>query len=42
MMADDTATADTTNGCLNLSFTPPTGNTDTWHPVARVETVEVQ
>lgn len=36
------ATADTTNGCLNLSFTPPTGNTDTWNIVARVRTVEVQ
>lgn len=36
------ASADTTNGCLNLSFTPPTSNTDTWRVVARVETVEVQ
>jgi hypothetical protein len=36
------ATADTTNGCLNLSFTTPTVNTDTWNIVARVETVEVQ
>ena len=36
------ATADTTIGCLNLSFTPPTGNTDTWNAVARVQTVEVQ
>ncbi len=36
------ATADTTNGCLNVSFTPPTSNTDTWNVVARVETVEVQ
>ncbi len=36
------ATADTTNGCLNVSFTPPTANTDTWNVVARVETVEVQ
>lgn len=35
-------TADTTNGGLNLSFTPPTGNTDTWNVVARVVTVEVQ
>jgi hypothetical protein len=34
--------ADTTLGCLNVLFTPPTGNTDTWHAVARVETVEVQ
>lgn len=34
------ATADTTNACINLSFTPPSGNTDTWNVVARVETVE--
>lgn len=26
--------ADTTNSCLNLSFTPPTGNTDTWRITA--------
>jgi hypothetical protein len=36
------ASADTTNGGLNLSFTPPTSNTDTWDVVARVTTVEVQ
>jgi hypothetical protein len=36
------ATADTTNGCLNISFTPPTSNTDTWNVVARVRTIEVQ
>lgn len=36
------ATADTTNGCLALSFTPPTSNTDTWRVVARVRTVQVQ
>ncbi len=36
------AVADTTNGGLNLSFTPPSGNTDTIHVVARVESVEVQ
>lgn len=35
-------TADTTNGCLNISWTPPTSNTDTWNVVARVRTVEVQ
>ncbi len=35
-------TADTTNGCLNISWTPPTSNTDTWNVVARVKTVEVQ
>lgn len=34
-------TADTTNGGINLSFTPPTGNSATWHVVARVVTVEV-
>jgi hypothetical protein len=36
------ATADTTNGCLNISFTPPTSNTDKWNVVARVQSVEVQ
>lgn len=36
------ATADTTNGCLNLTFTPPSGNADAWRVVARVATVEVQ
>lgn len=36
------ATADTTNGCLNLSFTTPTSNTDLWHVVANVQTIEVQ
>jgi hypothetical protein len=36
------ATADVTFACLNLAFTPPTGNTDTWDVAARVETVEVQ
>ena len=35
-------TADTTNGCLNISWTPPTSNTDTWHVVARVRTVEAR
>lgn len=34
--------ADVTNGCLNVSFTPPSGNTDTWNVVASVETVEGQ
>jgi hypothetical protein len=28
MSASVSATADTTNGCLNLSFTPPSGNSD--------------
>lgn len=36
------ASADTTNGCLNLSFTPPAGNSDTWRAVAHVNSVEVQ
>lgn len=37
------ASADTTNGCLSLTFAPPTANTtDVWHAVAHVETVEVQ
>jgi lysophospholipase L1-like esterase len=36
------ATADTTNGGINLSFTPPSANTDTWNIVARVTAVEVQ
>ena len=40
--ASVSATADTTNGGLNLSFTPPRGNTDMGHVVARVESVEVQ
>jgi hypothetical protein len=35
-------TADTTNGCLNVTYTPPTLNVDLWHVVAHVETVEVQ
>lgn len=36
------ATADTTNGCLNVSYTPPTSNTDKFNGVVRVTTVEVQ
>lgn len=36
------AVADTTNQCLNLNFTPPTSNTDTWNIVAMVESVETQ
>ena len=35
-------TADTTNGCLNISFTPPSSNSDTWNVVAYVQTVETQ
>lgn len=34
-------TADTTNGGLNLSFTPPTSNAETWRVVARIEAAEV-
>lgn len=40
--SDISASADTTNGCLALSFTPPTSNTDTWRVVATVRTVQVQ
>lgn len=37
------ATADTTNGCLSLTFAPPTANTtDVWHAAARIGAVEVQ
>lgn len=36
------ASADTTQGCVNISFTPPTGNTDTWRAIARVQALEVQ
>ena len=35
------ATADTTNGGLNLTFTPPAGS-DTWDVVAEVHAVEAQ
>ena len=35
-------TADTTNGCINISWTPPTSNTDTWNLVARIRSIEVQ
>lgn len=38
--ASFTAAADTTNGCLALSVTPP--NADAWHWSARVVTTEVQ
>lgn len=31
-----TITADTTNQCVNVSFTPPAGNTDTWNIEATV------
>ncbi len=31
-----TVTADVTNGGYNIEFTPPTGNTDTWHITARM------
>lgn len=36
--------ADTTNGSLNATFTPPSGNTDTWHAVLCIGggTCEVQ
>ena len=32
--------ADTTNGCLNVSVTPP--NSDAWHWAARISTTEMQ
>lgn len=35
-------TADTTNGCVNISYTPPTSNTDKFNVVARIATTEVQ
>lgn len=35
-------TADTTNGCVNISYTPPSANTDTFNVVASVRSVEVQ
>ena len=34
--------ADTTNGGLNISFTAPTGNTDTFHEVCELHDAEVQ
>jgi len=40
--ADVSVTADTTNGGLNVSFTPPTGNTDTWNVVVRVSAIVAQ
>lgn len=40
--SDIAVSADTTNGCLALSFTPPTSNTDAWRMVATVRTVQVQ
>ena len=36
------ASADTTNGCLSLVFTPPNSNTDTWDVIANVRSVETQ
>jgi hypothetical protein len=35
-------TADTVNNCLNISFTPPTGNTNTWNVAAEIKSTEVQ
>ena len=40
--SDISATHDQTNGCLALTFTPPTGNAVKWDVVARVKTVQVQ
>ena len=39
LQAAPTVTADTTNGGLNISYQPPTGNTDTWYASARVDVV---
>lgn len=40
--ADISASVDNTLAGLNISFTPPTGNTtNVWHVVARVNSVEV-
>ncbi|GEM_PF-3261030 len=36
-----TMTADTTNGGVNVSWTPPKGNTDTFYLTDRVDTVEI-
>lgn len=36
-----TIAADTVNGGIIISFTPPTGNTDTWHITAYVSGVQV-
>lgn len=36
------ASADATNEGLNITFTPPTSNTDKWNVTARVTTVEAQ
>lgn len=36
-----TLTADTTNGSINISFTPPVANTNTIHIVARTKVTEV-
>lgn len=35
-----TIQADTTTGCLNMTFTPPTSNTDTWTLSGGVDTLE--
>ena len=37
-----TATADAVVGCMNITWTPPGANTDTFHVVDKVVTVEVQ
>ncbi len=39
---DVTITADQTNNCLNVSWTPPTGNTDIWDAVASVAFTQVR
>lgn len=39
--ANPSITADTTNGALNISVTPPAANTDTWHFTAVVRQIYV-
>jgi hypothetical protein len=34
--------ADTQGACIYVAFTPPSGNTDTWHVAGTVETIEIQ
>jgi hypothetical protein len=41
LAAIPTLTADTTNGGLNISFTPPAANTDTYRAVCYVRSVQV-
>ncbi len=40
--ASASISADTSSGCLNVTFTPPSGNTDAWHAVALIDVVEAR